>query len=324
MLKSLFVLLAVLLSSASCTAPFKMARPSPESKAVLEPTGVETALILTADDFGRNHATNLGVIEGIEQGLVSSVALMPVGSAVEEAYDYISKHPELDVGVHLVLARDNIEPKWKPILSPEEIPTLVESDSTFSTSIWWVYWYADDEDIEKELDAQIQAVLSRGIDPTSLSFHKGFFQMHDPKTFSIVIKLAKKYNLPVRRQAILHDRGIRKAGILSTDKVVYDIGTYSNRRKRKKFLSSMDWLPRGITEFVLHLAVEGEDEKDVRSRAAELKIITDPSIKDYIKKKGIKLIGFKPLRDLQRTLSMKDEKKLDAGQPQKEPQHEME
>ena len=307
MSKKLFVLIAISLSLASCTAPFKMARPSPESKAVLEPIGAETALILTADDFGRNRATNLGIIRGVEQGMVTSVALMPVGSAVEEAYDYISEHPDLDVGIHLVLARDNIEPKWKPILPPKEIPTLVESDSAFSTSIWWVFWQAGGSDIEKELEAQIQAVLSRGIDPTSLSFHKGFFQMHDPKTFSIVIKLAKKYNLPVRRQTILHDRAIRKAGILSTDKIVYDFGTYSNRRKKKKFLSSMDWLPRGITEFILHLAVEGEDEKDVKGRVAELKIITDPAIQDYVRKRQIKLIGFKPLRDHQRTISTQDE-----------------
>ena len=291
------------MSLASCTAPFKMARPSPESKAVLDPIGTETALILTADGFGRNHATNLGIIKGIEEGMVTSVALMPVGSAAEEAYDYIAQHPELDVGVHLVLARDDIEPKWNPILPPGEIPTLVESDTAFSTSIWWVLWQAAGSDIEKELEAQIQTVLSRGIDPTNLSFHKGFFQMHDPKTYNIVIRLAKKYNLPVRRQTILHDRDIRKAGILTTDKIVYDFGTYSNRRKKKKFLSSMDWLPRGITEFILHLAVEGEDEKDVKGRVAELKIITDPAIQDYVRKKQIKLIGFKPLRDHQRTLS---------------------
>ena len=315
MLKKLSALIAISLSLASCTAPFKMARPSPESKAVLDPIGTETALILTADDFGRNRAANLGIIKGIEEGMVTSVALMPVGSAAEEAYDYISKHPELDVGVHLVLARDNIEPRWKPILPPEEIPTLVESDSTFSTSIWWVFWQATGEDIEKELEAQIQAVLSRGIDPTSLSFHKGFFQMHDPKTFSIVIKLAQKYNLPVRRQAFLHDRGIRKAGILTTDKIVYNLGTYSNRRKKKKFLSSMDWLPRGITEFVLHLAVEGEDEEDVKGRVAELKIITDPSIKDYVRKKGIRLIGFKPLRDHQRTLSTQEKGERGNSKP---------
>lgn len=307
MLKNLFLLPIVALGLASCTAPFKMARPSPESKAVLEPIGAETALILSADDFGRNHATNLGIIKGIEQGMVTSVALMPVGSAAEEAYNYISEHPDLDVGIHLVLARDNIEPRWKPISPPEEIPTLVESDSAFSTSIWWVFWQASGNDIEKELDAQIQAALSRGIDPTCLSFHKGFFQMHDPKTFSIVIRLAKKYDLPVRRQSILHDRDIRKTGILTTDKLIYDFGSYSNRRKKKKFMSSMDWLPRGITEFVLHLAVEGEDEKDVKGRVAELTIITDPAIQDYVRKKQIKLIGFKPLRDHQRTLSIQDE-----------------
>lgn len=286
----------------SCTAPFKMAKPSPTSRAVLNDIGVGTALILTADDFGRDHATNLGVMRGIEEGMVTSVALMPVGSAVDEAYEYISKHPALDVGVHLVLARDNMEPRWKPILPPEEVPTLVQSDRSFSTSIWWVLWKAHSDDIEKELEAQIQALISHGIEPTNLSFHKGFFQMHDPKTFSIVIKLARKYHLPVRRQAFFHDRAITEAGILSTDKVVCDFGTYSNRRKKRKFISSMDWLPRGITEFVLHLALEGEDEENMKSRAAELKVITDPEVKEYIRKKQINLIGFRPLRKVQRTL----------------------
>lgn len=293
-------LLAICLPS--CTAPFRMAKPSPTSRAVLDPVGAETALILTADDLGRSRATNLGIIRGIEEGMVTSVALMPVGPAVGEAYEYLSEHPGLDVGVHLVLARDNIEPRWKPILPAEEVPTLVEPDGSFSTSIWWVLWKADAREIEKELEAQIEAVLAHGIEPTNLSFHKGFFQMHDPKTFSTIINLAKNYDLPVRRQTFFHDRTITKARILTTDKLIHDFGMNSNRRKKRKFLSSMDWLPRGITEFVLHLAVEGEDEEDLRGRAGELRVITDPAIKSYMKKKQIKLIGFRGIRDLQRTL----------------------
>ena len=286
----------------SCSAPFRMARPAPTSVTVLERLGAEHALILTADDFGRNHATNLGVTRGIEHGAVSCVALMPVGSEVDEAYEYISKHRELDVGVHLVLARDNVEPRWRPVLPPEEVPTLVDADGCFHSSIWHVLLKGDRAEIEKELAAQIEEVIARGIDPTFLSFHKGFFQMHDPKTFDIILRLARKYDLPVRRQALFHERSIAEAGVLTTDKLVYDFGSYPNHEKRKKLLSTIDWLPRGLTELVLHLAVEGEDEGNVRSRALELKVITDPEVKEYLERKQVRLIGYRMLRDVQRSL----------------------
>jgi len=291
-----------LLFLSSCTAPFRLAKPAPASVAVLEEIGVERALILTADDFGRNRATNLGVIKGIEDGLVSCVALMPVGSEVGQAYEYISRHPELDVGVHLVLARDNIEPPWQPILSPADVSTLVDENGCFHSSIWHVLLKGDRQEIEKEFEAQIEEVIARGIDPTFLSFHKGFFQMHDPKTFGPVLRLARKYDMPVRRQAVFHDRTITESGILTTDKLVYDFGSYPNHEKRKKFLSTIDWLPRGMTELVLHLAVEGEDEEHVRSRTVELKVITDPAVKEHLEKKGVRLVGFRHLRDTQRAM----------------------
>jgi predicted glycoside hydrolase/deacetylase ChbG (UPF0249 family) len=294
------VLLIFVLSS--CTAPFRMARPSPTSAAVLEEIEADVALILTADDFGRNRATNLGITKGIEEGLVSCVALMPVGSEVEYAYEYLSRHPDLDVGVHLVLARDNVVPEWQPVLPPEEVPTMVDSEGFLHTSLLHVLFRASSEEIEKELEAQIKDVIRNGIEPTFLSFHKGFFQIHDTKTFNIVLRLAKKYRLPVRRQAFFHEKSISEQGILSTDKLVYDYGSYPNHEKKKKFLSSIDWLPRGITELVLHLAVEGQDEKRVRSRAIELRVITDPSVKDYVLKKNVRLIGYKPLRDMQRKM----------------------
>jgi predicted glycoside hydrolase/deacetylase ChbG (UPF0249 family) len=160
----------------------------------------------------------------------------------------------------------------------------------------------DRAQIEKELEAQIEDILAKSIEPTFLSFHKGFFQMHDPKTFDIILRLAAEYELPVRRQAVFHDRSIARSGILTTDKLVYDLGSYPNHQKKKKLISTIDWLPRGITELVLHLAVEGEDEERVRSRTVELRLITDPTIKDYVREKGVKLMGYRELRDLQRAM----------------------
>jgi hypothetical protein len=301
MIKRIMIVTAAMLTLASCSGPFKSARLSPTSRVLLEPLGSDKGLVLTAEDFGRSHSSNLGIIKGIEAGMVSSVGLMPVGPAVDEAYEYISKHPGLDVGVHLVLARDDMEPKWKPILSPQEVPTLVESDGSFPISVWTMIMKADNKDIENELEAQIKAVISHGIEPTNLSFHKGFFQMHDPKTFDIVVRLAQKYKLPVRRQAAFQDPSIAKAGILSTDRVTYDFSSYRDREKKAKFLSAMEWLNRGTTEFVLHLAVRNGDERDVKSRAVELQVITDPAARECIEKQKIKLIGFGPIRDLQRS-----------------------
>ena len=58
-------------------------------------------LIVNCDDVGMCNSANLAVIDGMENGMITSGTIMtpcPWAGAIE---DYAKKHPEKDFGVHL-------------------------------------------------------------------------------------------------------------------------------------------------------------------------------------------------------------------------------
>src|SRR5262245_10121502 len=73
-------------------------------------------LIINADDFGQSPGINRGIIQGFEQGIVTSASLMVRWPAAAAAAAYAGAHSGLSVGLHLDLGewacRDG---KWAPV-----------------------------------------------------------------------------------------------------------------------------------------------------------------------------------------------------------------
>ena len=60
-------------------------------------------VIVNADDFGRSHGINRGVLEAYDHGIVTSASLMTMWPASIEAAEEALKRPGLGVGLHLDL-----------------------------------------------------------------------------------------------------------------------------------------------------------------------------------------------------------------------------
>ncbi len=58
-------------------------------------------LILHSDDLGMSHASNQGTFEALEFGMVTSCSAMMPTPWVAELAEYVRKHPETDVGLHV-------------------------------------------------------------------------------------------------------------------------------------------------------------------------------------------------------------------------------
>jgi predicted glycoside hydrolase/deacetylase ChbG (UPF0249 family) len=62
-------------------------------------------LIINADDFGRSHACNAGILRSLVAGVVSSTTLMVPCPWALHAMQMLSDHPDLSFGVHLFRAQ---------------------------------------------------------------------------------------------------------------------------------------------------------------------------------------------------------------------------
>ena len=76
-------------------------------------------VIFHGDDFGLTPGVNRGIIRAFKHGLLTSTSIMAVGEAAEEAMALALENPDLDVGIHLVLADE------PPLLPTETLSTLI-------------------------------------------------------------------------------------------------------------------------------------------------------------------------------------------------------
>jgi predicted glycoside hydrolase/deacetylase ChbG (UPF0249 family) len=73
-------------------------------------------VIVNADDFGRSHGINRGVVAAHEHGIVTSASLMVCWPAARDAASYARDYPRLDMGLHLDLAEWVYESgEWRPL-----------------------------------------------------------------------------------------------------------------------------------------------------------------------------------------------------------------
>lgn len=172
-------------------------------------------IIFNADDFGYSEAVNRGIIKCFTDGVLRSTTLMTNAFGFEDAINLAKSNPELGIGVHLTLTFG------KPLTG--KINSLTNSTGEFHKLSYYEQGneVAEDELFE-EWDAQIRKVFDSGIEPTHLDSH------HHAHTFGsnqkVVLKLAEKYNLPIRNNFelsecddIYFDAGLDQVGTIKTD-----------------------------------------------------------------------------------------------------------
>ncbi|EGK09163.1 YdjC family protein [Desmospora sp. 8437] len=243
-----------------------------------------TRLIINADDFGYSKGVNLGILESFKNGVVTSTTLMTNMPGAEHAAMLAKAHPDLGVGIHLVLTCG------APLC--EDVPSLVDDQGLFRSGKE-LEKVAEPEHIERELTRQVEAFFSLGLKPTHLDSHH-HVHSHE-KVAPIVLKLAKQYRLPVRKISA-DPRHMTNRELKTTDTFFPDFyGDGVTKAGLRRILE------RGTTvetaEIMCHPAYLDHDLLTGSSytlpRAKELAILTDPEIKDWIRTQGLELISYK-------------------------------
>jgi predicted glycoside hydrolase/deacetylase ChbG (UPF0249 family) len=169
------------------------------------------------------------------------------------------------------------------------------------------------EEIEIETRAQIEGALAAGIDVTHLDSHMGTVQL-DASYHALYIRLAAEYRLPIRmaNRSFMHDMGMGhlaeladRLGVLSPDHFWYG-GPPAPQATPAYWTNVLRQLRPGVSELYIHAAVDAPEMRALgdtwEQRAADFAFFTAPSTRALIRDLGITLIGYRPIRELQRRL----------------------
>jgi len=262
--------------------------------------GGDILLLVRADDIGSSHAANVACIESFRKGIARSVEIMVPCPWFPEAARMLVDNPGLDVGVHLTLTSEWENMKWRPLTCA---PSLVDPDGYFFPMIWEnkefppksslkeAAW--DLSEAERELRAQIE--LARKYIPriSHVSGHMAFERMH-PALDSLVRDLEKEYGLETAFPEGM--KGFRGFGQGKTVK-----------EKVRNFLNELEALKPGVYMLVDHPGEDGPEMRAIGHKgyygvAAErgdvTRLFTDEKVMKTIRKKGIRLISYRDLKEL--------------------------
>lgn len=287
-------------------------------------------LIVNADDFGLTEGVNRAILDGHNNGIITSTTLMANGMAFDSAVAACLTAPSLGVGVHLNLTQG------RPVSPSSRVPSIVTSEGSFCASPGTLVWQILTRrvrlaDVETELRSQIDKVASAGIRITHLDSHKHIHVI--PQLFNVVVKLAREYRIdcircpiePARsalgpllsrprgwmrmaRQYLL-GRALSTLAALQAKKVT---GAGLQRTERFYGLSQTGFLdaklletllrglPRGTSELMCHPGYVDEALLGTRTRlraqrVTELEALTSPDTRALVSEMGIELVSYDKL-----------------------------
>jgi chitin disaccharide deacetylase len=153
-------------------------------------------LVINGDDFGFSEGVNSAIIQAHTEGVLTSTSLMVGGDAFEQAVSLARTHPSLAVGLHLTLVCG------QAVLSPTEIPHLVDSNGAFAQSpvkagLLYQFSAAARRELRLEIRAQLEKFQQTGL---SLSHVDGHLHLHvHPAVIEILIELSAEFGIQVVR-----------------------------------------------------------------------------------------------------------------------------
>lgn len=149
-------------------------------------------LILSADDFGLSRSVNRGIAEAFQAGVINSAGILACGTEFDDAVSIARTHRDLDLGVHLALDEE------RPVLPPDEIPTLVQKNGLFHSRRVLLQRLLfsgsiNQQEVRAEFAAQIRRCLDAGLE---ISHFDGHGHVHCyPRIRDSAIAVAREFGM---------------------------------------------------------------------------------------------------------------------------------
>lgn len=219
-------------------------------------------LMIHADDAGLSHSENIATMQSLEKGSVDSYSVMVPCPWFNEMAEFAIDNPQFDNSIHLTLTCEWENYRFGAVLGVKEVPSLVDENGHFYKKRELLHKHATNEEVRKELQAQIAKALRFGMKPTYLHSHM-YSVAARPDFIEIYRDLGRIYNLPVffNRQ-LINEMGLDAEQVLFDDVLVADnlfLGSYADLEKGRLseyYKQLLDNLPIGFNVLNLHPAFD--------------------------------------------------------------------
>jgi chitin disaccharide deacetylase len=260
-------------------------------------------LIINSDDYGRTPEISRGIREAHLRGVVTSTTcMMNIPTTAADVALALAETPQLGMGVHLVLTMG------RPIVTREAGSSITDENGNFFKYTPFIEHVPqmDMDEVKAEWQAQIEAFINAtGRKPTHIDshHHSSYFA---PQLFRRMLELAQQYDCAIRfpftdqisselEETYKHVPNlIGEFNPRRPDSFLVDF--YDEQATHEELLRLINNLGDGTTEIMCHPGYVDEAFANESvynfQRERELKILTDPTIKEAIETNGIKLITF--------------------------------
>lgn len=250
-------------------------------------------LVVNADDLGRAHGINAGVLRAHREGIVTASTLMANAYAAAEAGLLARETPSLDVGVHLTLSYG------RPLSDPRRIPSLLEPDGAFprGPDAFRDTGRANKDEALIEYRAQFVRVAELiGRTPSHLDTHHWLH--NEPALEWAIAALAVETGAAVRPHDGAQRDRLRAAGVRTVDAYVREF-QHEGRVTVATLERILATIADGIVELGCHPGEADAELVGTSSYAAlrptELATLTDARVRATVDRHGIVLSTYADL-----------------------------
>jgi predicted glycoside hydrolase/deacetylase ChbG (UPF0249 family) len=244
--------------------------------------GDARVLIVNCDDLGIYRAVNPAIIEAITRGVATTCSLMTPCPAAADAMALLRRHPEIPLGIHLTVICEYPAHGWGPLVSTQEVPSLLTEDGGFFNvdQLDELMAQARLDELELEFRAQIEAALAAKLEPTHLDWHC-YLDGGREDVFELGVALAHEYD-PLLDSFSLDVDG-----------------------KSARYAELLRTLPPGVTQWAVHPALADDEAKRVdpdgwRIRNSDYEFLVSAEAHEIAAQENVVLADYRRMQEVWR------------------------
>jgi predicted glycoside hydrolase/deacetylase ChbG (UPF0249 family) len=132
-------------------------------------------LITRGDDAASSRSANFAIREAFLEGILRNASVLACTDLLGHARETLGDLPGLCIGLHATIACEWATPRWRPVLPPERVPSLVDGDGFLLPSPTAVDARgACLPEIMAEIAAQLARLRQAGFAVSYLDLHMSF------------------------------------------------------------------------------------------------------------------------------------------------------